>query len=854
MRFELEAHADGHGRVHQQARGQQFNVERAYFGDRATLPSDIFNLSHWPLVRESDPLELRVHRSAVSSGNAVPPYVARDADTELEEALTRSSIRGGLVLLVGDSTAGKSRSAYQAILRKVPNYRLVAPDSQGELRASLAQIVGSPERVVLWLDDIERFLGMEGLTPRVTTYLRRAGILSLGTIRTEHYRILKKLSDAHPGTVIAHDELIAAESVLNQADLVFMPRQWTSDERARAAMESDPRIADALQHADTYGIAEYLAAGPRLLDEWNMAWSAKQNPRGAAIVAAVIDCHRAGLSDSVPVSLIRAVHEHYLNKGGGILLEPESFREAMDWATKRRYGITSLVSPTKQAGRFKAFDYLTDRVMQSADKHPIPPETWAAVRREVANDDHLVSEVAFSAVSQGNRELAKELWTELVERGSGLAACNLAFLQLRTGDANDGERLLKLSYDMGYLRAATDLGHLLEGHSRQDEAEEWYERAAEGNDPHGLYHLAYIYRKRGMEHEAESCLREAMSRKEMAASTALGELLVTSGRLEEAEAILRAAGAQGDVASLSYLGLVLAGLDRVDEAERLWLEAAERDSGEAKVNLAITYAGQKRNAEAEKWYRKAVDDNVDEAVQPFGSFLASQRRWREAEVYLRQAARTEDAVAYHDLAGVLWETNRLDEALVWLKKAVDLGLERAIANYAQALVQSNRSADAVPFWRQLVDRGDSDATFALAKINLEDGNVEEAKLLFQSAAESGDSHAACELARIYDSGDDSLRADEWFEISLAGGHGHAACILGTKYLHLGDYSRAEKYWRQAYNLHHEHVAQYLATLMAQQGRGQEAALWLRRARGGPASSRKERRPKQKGRKPGQRGK
>jgi hypothetical protein len=35
----------------------------------------------------------------------------------------------------------------------------------------------------------------------------------------------------------------------------------------------DPRIVEALTHADLYGVAEYMAAGPELVRDWEDAWS-----------------------------------------------------------------------------------------------------------------------------------------------------------------------------------------------------------------------------------------------------------------------------------------------------------------------------------------------------------------------------------------------------------------------------------------------------------------------------------------------------------------------------------------------------------------------------------------------------
>jgi hypothetical protein len=76
-----------------------------------------------PQVRDvTDPTVLGVHPAAListrathSTGNtrlnSIPSYVERDVDEEFRQLIAA----GGFVLLVGDSTAGKSRAAYEAI-------------------------------------------------------------------------------------------------------------------------------------------------------------------------------------------------------------------------------------------------------------------------------------------------------------------------------------------------------------------------------------------------------------------------------------------------------------------------------------------------------------------------------------------------------------------------------------------------------------------------------------------------------------------------------------------------------------------------------------------------------------------
>ena len=71
--------------------------------------------------------------------------------------------RGVFVLLIGDSTAGKSRAAFEAVSATVPQHLLIRPSSRSSLAAAVAQ-AAQARRCVLWLDDLENYFGSDGLS------------------------------------------------------------------------------------------------------------------------------------------------------------------------------------------------------------------------------------------------------------------------------------------------------------------------------------------------------------------------------------------------------------------------------------------------------------------------------------------------------------------------------------------------------------------------------------------------------------------------------------------------------------------------------------------------------------------
>ena len=249
-----------------------------------------------------DPLHLGVHPAPDASSNLVaaprvPAYVLRDIDEQLRDLLSH----GGFVLLVGDSTAGKSRTAYEAMTVALPRYILIAPHDREALPSALAKAAAT-KHCVLWLDDLEGYLGAGALTRnKITGLITGNGQcrVVLATLRAAEETRYTSDTMAPEAARQAHRD---AREVLEQAHRVRLQRLFTIEEQKRAkTLESDPRIADAVAHADTYGIAEYLAAGPELVRDWENAWNPNTepgvptNPRGAALVTCAVEHSSRGL-------------------------------------------------------------------------------------------------------------------------------------------------------------------------------------------------------------------------------------------------------------------------------------------------------------------------------------------------------------------------------------------------------------------------------------------------------------------------------------------------------------------------------------------------------------------------------
>lgn len=177
-----------------------------------------------PLVRDLDgPVALGVHPAA---GRSVPTFIARDVTERLHETLRRDQF----VLIVGESTAGKTRAAYETVRALLPKHRLVEPSSGASAQDALSH-AASLTRCVVWLDDLERFLGTGGLTATgVREVLADPNRFMIATLRAEEYA---RFSGPRGVGEPAQEVLRAGWDSIRLASRVDLPWSWSADELAR---------------------------------------------------------------------------------------------------------------------------------------------------------------------------------------------------------------------------------------------------------------------------------------------------------------------------------------------------------------------------------------------------------------------------------------------------------------------------------------------------------------------------------------------------------------------------------------------------------------------------------------------
>jgi cellulose synthase operon protein C len=225
-----------------------------------------------PAVRSVLPYEIGVTKSThVTAQSPDPPYVRRRrVDEQLEAALERERF----LLLIGDSTAGKSRTLFELLRRQMPDAALIVPDpGPASLRGLTRLALPLDAPAVLWLDDIDAYLGPNGIDVKVLQYFERhePAITIAATITSRRYEEVLE-ADAMTKT---------ARRVLDRACMVRLPTRLDGDDLESARAEYPREVVP------DRGLGEQLVAAPLLERRFEAA--REREPAGWAVIAAAAD-------------------------------------------------------------------------------------------------------------------------------------------------------------------------------------------------------------------------------------------------------------------------------------------------------------------------------------------------------------------------------------------------------------------------------------------------------------------------------------------------------------------------------------------------------------------------------------
>ncbi|MER6773188.1 tetratricopeptide repeat-containing serine protease family protein [Streptomyces bacillaris] len=510
----------------------------------------------WLPVADADPVSFGVHRAPDAVGHPdVVQYVPRCVDAQVDARLEALAETGGMLLLTGDSAAGKSRTLFEGMVRNLCHWSVCKPDPDADL-SFLRSSSGSDCEKVVWLDDLHNYLRSDGLTPSLLDRLVHRGTVVLATLRTEFH---EHYTDEEDGPSLSRGTGPRLPSspgrVIRASHHITLDRIWTGDERRVASSREDPRIVAALNADKAHGVAEYLAAGPQVLKRWKAASRVKGNPRGAALVAAAVALARTGVDTALAPESLERLHAHFLDQEGGPALRPEGMEEAWDWASGIVLGVTSPLVPGR-GGTWKPFDYLVSDAARRSRPRELSGQVWDEALRIVDDTRRvLVSTVAKVA---GRPDVAKEVLRPLAEADDPDGLISLGALLAGEKDYAGAGRCFERASCLGDSTGAHNMGALSFVRGNLEEARKWYERAIENGERDSIGALGLVHEKLGNRDEAIALWKRGTEAGDPGSALHYSDWLRSEWQSDEAvEALRIAADGEIPLAALSYAGVLL---------------------------------------------------------------------------------------------------------------------------------------------------------------------------------------------------------------------------------------------------------------------------------------------------------
>jgi hypothetical protein len=713
-------------------------------GDDGIIGGSAAQISERP-VRAWGAQRLGVHRAisvATTHGQAVPEltvYVQREHDVRLLELLSAPS-GPVMVVLVGSSSTGKTRAAFEAVRQCLADWSLLRPVDAADLLEQIRNGAAGSQ-TVLWLNETQIFLRSQ---PEVAVALRRLlardePMVAVGTMWPEFWKELTSTPDDGGGVDLNHH---ARELLLHDAHRLDVPEAFAGGDlvQLNRVVATDPRLAAAAEAAHRDGkVVQVLAGGPELVQRYDHPADAEDR-FGKAVLTAAMDARRLGCEFPIGTAFLQAAAPAYMDPSDRTSAPDTWFVTGLGHATREIRGIAALTGQRQGPGigpadGYVLHDYLDQHGRLTRRGVLIPEMVWDALTAHVL-DPADRTRLAREAERRGLYRYTVELARPAAEAGEAVA---MELMARR-------------------LAAA--------GHS--DEAEEWTRRAAaSGGDPMAIGRLV--------------------------------KRLDEEGDREGADAMLRTAAAAGDTSALLGLVARLDDAGQAEEAERLLVQGAEGGDTVVMERLAARLDEAGRRGDAERWLHRAAEAGDTIAMQQLAGWLDDAGKAEEAERWLVQAAEADDHFAHYvrgRLSQRLDEAGRPDEADAWLRRDIEAGNTSYLVILASRLDKAGHAGEAAELRQRARDAGEF-LVLQPAIVDLKEtgASLEDFERLLRGPAEAGDLFSMQSLAAQFDEAGRRPEANQWLADMAKTGNLEALHVLAGRLEVANRGEEAQQVWR-----------------------------------------------------------
>ena len=782
------------------------------------------------LVREASYKSFGVKAAGVPGEPFVLDYVPRDADQKLQDGLQAAQAKRRILVLVGGSAAGKSRSAAEAVRLYLPDHRLLVPRQTSLARIRELPLPG-PEPTLAWLDDAERY--EERAFRDSVEWLLRSGAVVVATIRgTELERMMPKGDLRNPlGEALTDPSLVVSMS---------WPTLWNDEERGRVRehVSYPPLLAwvDAGRSPSAW-----VVAGPALSDRLRAAEGDDERPARFAVVRAVLDWYRTGIARPVPSAVVPSLLRAYLPSGP----THGELEEALRWAFESvtgagRLTTQSLLAQTSTAGAITVHDYVQDA--DAASDRTVPDVVWLAALEEATFHGTTFS-VGLAAGVQGNVGIALKALIPLAIEGDSNAMFNLGVL-MNGIDLREARRWWEQAAAAGRIDAMYNLGVLL-ADSDPDQSRRWSEKAAEAGNTAAMYNLGVLLADSDPDQARHWSERAAEEAGTVGAMYHLGWLLTDSDP-EQARRWYEQAAAMGHTSAMYSLGAMFEDSD--PGLARYWYQQAAQAGHANAMNTLGTLLVDSDPEQARRWWEQSAEAGNADAVhnlEALPRYMDQEQApgWHQqapqagdtgadtdpgqARHQLERAAQAGDTDAMVSL-GLLLEDGDLEQACHWWKQAAQAGIVDAM-NLLGVLLQETDPEQARHWYEQAAQAGDTDGMVCLGLL-LEETDPEQARHWYEQAAQAGDTDGMVRLGSLLEDNDPD-QALHWYEQAAQAGDNFAMKYLAVNLE--GTNPLRARYWNeQAATAGDKDCMLHMAFLLEDSDPGQSRRWYVKAALAG----------------------